>query len=166
MGLGSHRVNCSSRLWGGGRGEKAGSRFFTNHCSTGTVTLSIDNYVVLNSNGWAFERGQKIFYSLKAPSACDVALVPRLRGLARPFGNAQGRPTTARKRKSGRFARDDRKGGSAPPCCLLVLTPGLNLTCCPGPSTPWPTFAQRERQRKSATPVGMTELCARIRAIF
>jgi hypothetical protein len=28
--------------------------------------------------------------------------------------------------------------------------------CCHGPSTPWPTFARRERKRKSAIPVGMT----------
>jgi hypothetical protein len=53
--LGSHRVNCSRRLWGGGRGEKVGSRLFTDHGSTGMVTLSIVNYVVLHSNGQAFE---------------------------------------------------------------------------------------------------------------
>ena len=29
---------------------------------------------------------------------------------------------------------------------------------CHGPSTAWPTFARRERERKSAIPVGMTEL--------
>jgi hypothetical protein len=28
--------------------------------------------------------------------------------------------------------------------------------CCRGPSAPWPTFARRERKRKSAIPVGMT----------
>src|ERR1700674_4111299 len=29
---------------------------------------------------------------------------------------------------------------------------------CHGPSTAWPSFARRERERKSAIPVGMTEL--------
>lgn len=29
--------------------------------------------------------------------------------------------------------------------------------CCHGPSTAWPTLARRERGRKSATAVGMTE---------
>ncbi len=31
------------------------------------------------------------------------------------------------------------------------------VRCCHGPSTAWPTFARRERRKKSATPVGMTE---------
>ena len=32
---------------------------------------------------------------------------------------------------------------------------------CPGPFAPWPTFAQRERGEKSATPVEMTVLADR-----
>ena len=33
----------------------------------------------------------------------------------------------------------------------------LKLQGCHGPSASWPTFARRERKRKSAIPVGMTE---------
>jgi hypothetical protein len=37
-----------------------------------------------------------------------VAAVPRLHGPTRPFGSAQGRQSTARKKKSSHSARDDR----------------------------------------------------------
>src|SRR5882762_4011562 len=33
----------------------------------------------------------------------------------------------------------------------------FELSTCHGPSSPWPTFARRERKKKSAIPVGMTE---------
>jgi hypothetical protein len=33
----------------------------------------------------------------------------------------------------------------------------VRFRCCRGPSASWPTFAPRERKKKLATPVGMTE---------
>ena len=39
----------------------------------------------------------------------------------------------------------------------LVPVTMIELRCCYGPSALWPTFAERERKRKSAIPVGMTE---------
>jgi hypothetical protein len=38
----------------------------------------------------------------------------------------------------------------------MVTAVARNFACCRGPSAPWPTFAQRERKKNSATPVGMT----------
>jgi hypothetical protein len=40
----------------------------------------------------------------------------------------------------------------------------LSLRSCRGPSAPWPTFAQRERKKMSAIPVGMTEKANSLRA--
>ena len=34
----------------------------------------------------------------------------------------------------------------------------LSLISCHGPSTAWPTFARRERRKRSAIPVGMTDM--------
>jgi hypothetical protein len=42
---------------------------------------------------------------------------------------------------------------------LVVPMYRVRLKCCHGPSAAWPTFAKRERKKKSATPVGMTEEC-------
>jgi hypothetical protein len=33
----------------------------------------------------------------------------------------------------------------------------VRFRCCHGSSAAWPTFARKERKKKSATPVGMTE---------
>jgi hypothetical protein len=50
-------------------------------------------------------------------------------------------------------------GGKSPDplkATLLPLTEERSVWC-QDPSAPWPTFARRERQKKSATPVGMTD---------
>ena len=39
----------------------------------------------------------------------------------------------------------------------MVTAIWVGLKYCHGPSAAWPTLARRERKRKSATPVGMTE---------
>src|SRR5208337_1991975 len=52
-----------------------------------------------------------------------------------------------------RATRICRCGASAPPECTTEV---VHLHKKADPSTPWPTFAQRERKKKSAIPVGMT----------